>query len=108
MFNKGQLNKMKAQAVKMQAELESAHAELADLTVEADAGSGLVTAIVNGKHELLELKLKPELLSEEVDMAEDLILSAVNKAMRKADDESKQRLNSIAGPMMGGSKIPGM
>ena len=68
----------------------------------------MVTAIVNGKHELLELKLKPELLSEEVDMAEDLILSAVNKAMRKADDESKQRLNSIAGPMMGGSKIPGM
>ena len=63
---------------------------------------------VNGKMELLNCKMKDEVLKEEKDLIEDLIISAVNNALSKAQAESRSRMNSATGGMLGGMKLPGM
>ncbi len=63
---------------------------------------------VNGKMELLDLNLQDDILEEDKDMIEDLIISAVNNAMTKAQEESQNRMNAVTGGMMGSMKIPGM
>ncbi len=68
----------------------------------------MVKATVNGKMELLDLNLQNDILEEDKDMIEDLIISAVNNAMTKAQEESQNRMNAVTGGMMGSMKIPGM
>jgi hypothetical protein len=58
--------------------------------------------------ELLDISLQADILEEEKDMIEDLIISAVNNALAKAQEESQNRMNSVTGGMMSGMKIPGM
>ena len=78
--------------------------QMDDLRVEATAGGGMVTVVVNGNKQIQSLKIDPEVVSkEDVDMLQDLILAAINDAQRKADEE----LNKSMGGMMGGMKIPG-
>ena len=79
--------------------------QMDDLRVEATAGGGMVTVVVNGNKQVQSLKIDPEVVSkEDVEMLQDLILAAINDAQRKADEE----LNKSMGGMMGGMKIPGM
>ena len=108
MFNKGNMSKMLKQAQQVQKQMENVQNELEDLKITGESGGGLVNATVNGKMEILNLNLKDEILKEEKDLIEDLIISAVNNALTKAQDESQTRMNSATGGMLSGIKLPGM
>ena len=100
--------KMLKQAQDVQKKIENVQSELDDLQINGESGGGLVKATVNGKMELLDISLQADILEEEKDMIEDLIISAVNNALAKAQEESQNRMNSVTGGMMSGMKIPGM
>ena len=108
MFNKGNMSKMLKQAQQMQKDIENVQNELDVLQINSESGGGLVQVTINGKMELLDLNLQDEILTEEKEVIEDLIISAVNNAISKAQDESQNRMNSVAGGMLGGLKMPGM
>lgn len=108
MINKGNMTNILKQAQEIQKRIESVQNELEDLIIDAEVGGGLVKVQVNGKQELLELKIRPEALEEDVEMLEDLIISAVNMGLRKSQEESQNRMTSVTGGMLGGLKIPGM
>ena len=108
MFNKGNMSKMLKQAQQVQKQMENVQNELEDLKITGESGGGLVNATVNGKMEILNLNLEDEILKEEKDLIEDLIISAVNNALTKAQDESQTRMNSATGGMLSGMKLPGM
>ena len=108
MFNKGNMSKMLKQAQQMQKDIENVQNELDGLQINSESGGGLVQVTINGKMELLDLNLQDEILKEEKEIIEDLIISAINNAISKAQDESQNRMNSVAGGMLGGLKTPGM
>jgi DNA-binding YbaB/EbfC family protein len=93
------------QAKKMQEKMASIQAELEGKTVEATAGGGMVTVVVNGKFELLSLKVDKEVVNpEDVDMLQDLIMAAVNEGIRKAQEMATAEMSKITG----GFNIPGL
>jgi DNA-binding YbaB/EbfC family protein len=93
---------MMKQAQEMQQRLQQ---QMTDIRVEATAGGGMVTAVVNGHKHLLKLTLDPEVVSkDDVGMLQDLILAAINDAHRKVDDELKRSM----GGMMSGLNLPGL
>ena len=93
------------QAKKMQEKIASIQAELESKTVEATAGGGMVTVVVNGKFEILSLKIDKEVVNpEDVDMLQDLITAAVNEGIRKAQEMATAEMTKITG----GFNIPGM
>jgi DNA-binding YbaB/EbfC family protein len=86
------------QAQKMQAKVSEMQAELADRKVEASAGGGMVTAIVNGRQELVGLKLEREVVDPaDTEMLEDLIIAAVNEAMARAGELAAEEMRKITG-----------
>jgi DNA-binding YbaB/EbfC family protein len=92
---------MMKQAQEMQQRLQQ---QMTELRVDATAGGGMVTAVVNGHKHLLSLTVDPEVVSkEDVGMLQDLIVAAVNDAHRKVDDELKRSM----GGMMSGLNLPG-
>lgn len=101
MITKGSFQNLLKQARQVQEKLEAAQAELEKLEIEGQAGGGMVTAKVNGKQELLAIKIDPEVLSEDVEMVEDLVVAAVNQAMKKAGEESQRRLSAVSGGLAG-------
>jgi DNA-binding YbaB/EbfC family protein len=89
------LRKMMKQAQQMQQKLQQ---EVEALEVEASVGGGLVTVKMSGRKELVAVSIDPEVLDpEDPRMVEDLVLSAVNEAARKVDDELQSRLGSLGG-----------
>jgi DNA-binding YbaB/EbfC family protein len=93
------------QAQKMKAEVERIQAEAAARTVEGSAGGGMVTAVANGKGELLSVKIDPEVAkSEDLEMLQDLVTAAANEALRKARELLNQELMRLAG----GMGLPGL
>jgi len=93
------------QAKKMQEKIASIQAELEGKTVEATAGGGMVTVVVNGKFEILSLKIDKEVVNPaDVDMLEDLIMAAVNEGIRKAQEMATAEMSKITG----GFNIPGL
>ena len=105
---KGNMSKLLKQAQEMQQQIEEVQGQLSDMIVEAESGGGMVSVKVNGKQEVLEVNIDPEAMAEDREMLEDLIISALNKALSKAQPDSQERMNSVAGGMMSGLKIPGM
>tara|TARA_Y100001970_G_scaffold124805_1_gene154484 strand:+ start:626 stop:949 length:324 start_codon:yes stop_codon:yes gene_type:complete len=105
---KGNMSKLLKQAKDMQEQIEQAQSQLAELVIEADSGGGMVSVKVNGKQEIMELNIDPDAMSEDKEMLEDLIISALNKALSKSKSDSQEKMNSIAGGMMGGMNIPGL
>ncbi len=103
-MSKGIAGMMK-QAQKMQEEMMKIQQEAAGKTVEATAGGGMVTAVVNGKQQLVSLKIEEDVVDpEDVEMLQDLIVAAVNEAMKK----SQELVSSEMGRLTGGMKIPGL
>ncbi len=89
---------MMKQAQKMQQEMLRMQEELENKTWSATAGGGMVTATVNGKHELLNLEIKEEAVDpDDVEMLQDMIMAAVNEAMRTADAEASQNMSRLTG-----------
>ena len=96
------INQVMKQAAQMQERLQK---QMADMRVEASAGGGMVTVVVDGSKQIQSLKIDPEVVSkEDVEMLQDLIVAAVNDAHRKADEQLSKQM----GGMMGGLKIPGL
>ena len=89
---------MMKQAQKMQQELLRMQEEQENKTYSATAGGGMVTASVNGKHELTDLQINPEAVDpDDVDMLQDMVIAAVNEAMRAADTDSAQNMSRLTG-----------
>ena len=96
------IQKMMEQAQQMQKNLQL---QLKQTKVEATAGGGMVTVIMNGVKEIQSLTIDPEVVSrDDVEVLQDLIVAAVSEAQRRADDLVSQRM----GGLMGGLKIPGL
>ena len=94
-----QANMMK-QAQKMQQEMLRMQEEMENKTWSATAGGGMVTATVNGKHEVVDLKINPEAVDpDDVEMLQDMIIAAVNEAMRTADAEAANNMSRLTGGM---------
>ena len=96
--------KMLKQARKLQTQMQEMQEELGRKEVEASSGGGMVTAKVNGKKELVALKIDPEVINEDPEMLEDLVVSAVNEAMKRVDELIKEEMGKVTG----GLPIPGM
>ncbi|MBT5077632.1 MAG: YbaB/EbfC family nucleoid-associated protein [Candidatus Marinimicrobia bacterium] len=108
MFPKGGMGKLMKQAQEMQEKMAKAQEELGGIEVEGQSGGGMITALVNGKKELLSLKIEDEILEEDKEMIEDLVVAAVNQALQNATKAADEKMNSATGGMMGNMKIPGM
>jgi hypothetical protein len=99
------MNQMMKQAKKMQEEMAKTQAELQERIIEGSAGGGAVTAKVNGKQRILEIKIKPEVVDpEDVEMLEDLIMAAINDAIKQSQDMVSTEMAKITG----GLNIPGL
>ena len=97
------LNKMLKQVQEMQAEMMKAQEALKDEIVEASAGGGMVTVKMTGALELLEIKIDPEGVdADDVEMLQDMVLAAVNEAIRSAQDLAGKRLGGLTGGLAGG------
>ena len=89
---------MMKQAQKMQQEMLRMQEEMENKTYSATTGGGMVTATVNGKHEVVDLKINPEAVDpDDVEMLQDMVIAAVNEAMRAADTDSAQHMSRLTG-----------
>ena len=101
------MNKMLQQVAQMQEQMAKAQEELAHEVVEASAGGGMVTVKANGALEVTEIKISPEAIDpDDPDMLADMVLAAVNEALRSAQSLMESRLGGIGG--LGGLGLPGM
>ena len=92
------IQNMMKQAQQMQERLQK---QMAELRIEATAGGGMVTVVVNGGKQLQSIKIDPEVvIKEDVEMLQDLILAAINDAQRKADEAMAQTMGSMMPPGM--------
>ncbi|MCC6222706.1 MAG: YbaB/EbfC family nucleoid-associated protein [Thermoleophilia bacterium] len=102
------MNKMLKQVQDMQAQMAKAQEELAAETVEASAGGGMVQVKATGAGELVEVKIAPEAIDpDDPELLEDLVLAAVNEALRHAQELMQSRLGGAVGGL-GGLGLPGM
>jgi DNA-binding YbaB/EbfC family protein len=95
------------QAQELQEKLAGVQQELAARTAEASAGGGMVTAVVNGKFELVRVRIEPSLLQNpDVEMVQDLVVAAVNEAVRAARRMIEEEMGKLTGGL--GIKLPGI
>jgi len=93
------------QAQKIQSEIARVQQELSRKTVEASAGGGMVTVLANGKQEIISVKIEPEVVtSGDIEMIQDLVLAAVNEALKKSQEMVAEEMGKITG----GLNIPGL
>jgi DNA-binding YbaB/EbfC family protein len=99
------MGKLLKQAQMMQERLAEMQARLAEKTVEATSGGGMVTAVMNGKHEVVSLKIDPEVVNpSDIEMLEDLIVAALSEARTRVDDMIRNEMSELTG----GLPIPGL
>lgn len=97
------MKKMMKQAQKMQRDAAAAQAEIAEMEFSATTGGGMVEATIMGDMSLKAIKISPEAVDpDDVEMLEDMIVAAVNEALREASDTSNERMSSL----MGGMNLP--
>lgn len=100
-------SKMMKQAQKMQEKMMQIQEELATKTVEATSGGGMVTAVVNGRHELVALTIERDVVDPgDIEMLQDLIVAAVNEGVRKAQEMAQQEMGRVTGGL--NLNIPGL
>jgi len=96
----GNMNNLMKQAQKLQQEMEKMQKDLEVAEFEATVGGGAVLVKVNGKKELTHIEIKPEVVDpDDVEMLQDLVLSAVNQAIKKADEETSSKMGKLTGGM---------
>ncbi|NLT21268.1 MAG: YbaB/EbfC family nucleoid-associated protein [Syntrophomonadaceae bacterium] len=101
----GSMKNMLKEAKKVQEQIVQKQAELEEKEVEAASGGGAVTVRVNGRQEVLSVKIKPEVVDpDDIEMLEDLVLTAVNEAVRKSQEMVSEEMAKITG----GFNIPGL
>ena len=103
------MNQLFQQVGQMQEQMQKAQAELANETVEATAGGGMVTVVANGSGEIKQIKIDPKAIDpNDPEMLEDMILAAVNEANRSAQSLMESKLGGLAGGALGGLGLPGL
>lgn len=101
----GNINNLLKQAQSFQKRLEEKQDELEVKTVEASSGGGAVTAVANGKKQIIDIKIKPDVVDpDDIEMLEDLILAAINEALKKAEEMIAIEM----GKLTQGVNIPGL
>ena len=101
------MGNLQKQVQKMQEDMVRLQDELAAERLETTAGGGMVKVITTGAGEILEIKISPEAVDpNDVEMLEDLVVTAVRDGIRKAQDNQTQKMGAIAGPFAG--KMPGL
>lgn len=99
------MKQMMRQAQKMQKELNRAQEEIATMSFEATAGGGMVTAVASGDMAITSLTIDPDAVDpEDVEMLQDMVVAAVNEALRGVSELSNQRMSAVTG----GMNIPGL
>lgn len=89
------LGNLMKEAQKMQQRMQEAQKQLSELVVTGEAGGGMVTVKMNGRHDVVEVKIKPTLLDDDVEMLEDLVAAALNDAVRKIEKVSKEKITQL-------------
>ncbi|PLR80195.1 YbaB/EbfC family nucleoid-associated protein [Bacillus canaveralius] len=101
----GNMQNMMKQMQKMQKKMQEAQEELGEKKIEGTAGGGMVTVIVTGHKQIVEVNIKPEVVDpDDIDMLQDLVLAATNDALKKADELT----NNTMGQFTKGMNLPGM
>jgi len=104
-MSKGGIGNIMKQAQQMQRRMTELQEELENKQVEASAGGGMVTAVVSGKQQLLELRIDPTVVDpDDVEMLQDLVTAAVNEAIKQSQQMAQQEMGKITG----GMNIPGL
>ncbi len=108
MMNPKKMGKMMKQAQQMKIKMNEVQQKLSELGITGMAGDGLVKVVMNGKQKLVDIKIDPSLLNEDVDMLEDLILTAINQAVVKSQELAEKHMQEVTGNLLGNIKLPGM
>jgi len=101
----GNMNNLIKQAQKFQKDMEEMQKNLETKSYEASVGGGAVTVKINGKKEILDITIKPEVVDpDDIEMLQDLVLSAVNQAIKSVEEIQANQMNKLTG----GMNIPGL
>ncbi|MCA1032980.1 YbaB/EbfC family nucleoid-associated protein [Bacillus timonensis] len=101
----GNMQKMMKQMQKMQKDMQKAQEDLSTKTIEGTAGGGMVTVVVNGNKEVVDVAIKPEVVDpDDIEMLQDLVLAATNDALKKMEELT----NETMGQFTKGMNLPGM
>ena len=105
---KGGIGNLMKQAQKLQADMQKAQEEMANLEVEGQAGGGMVKVVMTGRHELRRVEIDPTLMGDDKEMLEDLVAAAVNDAVQRLETQVKDRMSGLTAGMglPGGMKLP--
>ncbi len=105
---KGGLGGLMKQAQKMQENMQKAQEELANMEVTGQAGGGMVSVVMTGRHDVRRVSIDPSLMSEDKEMLEDLLAAAVNDAVRQIEKTTQERMSSMTAGMglPPGMKLP--
>ncbi|BBL71753.1 YbaB/EbfC family nucleoid-associated protein [Methylogaea oryzae] len=105
---KNAIGQLMQQAQRMQENAQKAQEELAALEVNGEAGGGMVKVVMNGRKEMLKIAIDPSLLGDDRDMLEDLVVAAVNDAVRRADKLKDEKMAGLTSgiPLPPGFKLP--
>ncbi|MBC2582373.1 YbaB/EbfC family nucleoid-associated protein [Clostridium sp. DJ247] len=104
-FGGGNINNLMKQAQKLQKQMEDMQGDLENKEFEATVGGGAVVAVANGKRQIVNIKIKPEVVDpDDVEMLQDLILTACNEALKKAEQETTEEMKKLTG----GLNLPGV
>jgi nucleoid-associated protein EbfC len=100
-----QLGQLLSQAKKIQEKMQKMQEEMAERTVEAQSGGGMVSVIVNGKQELVSIRISQEIWEEkDKELLEDLVVAAINEGLNKSKDMVQEEMSKITG--LGGMQLP--
>ena len=103
------MSKLFQQMTDMQEQMQKAQDELANETVEATAGGGMITVVANGAGEIKSIKIDPKAIDpSDPELLEDMVLAAVNEAVRSAHSLMESKLGGLAGGALGGLGLPGL
>ncbi len=105
---KGNIGNLMKQAQKMQADMQKAQEELANMEVEGQSGGGMVKVLMNGRHEVRRVSVDDSLMKDDKDMLEDLLAAAVNDAVRRIEQTSSEKMSGLTAGLNlpGGLKLP--
>lgn len=104
-----QIQNLLKQAQKLQSQVTRIQEELADRRIEASAGGGMVTAVANGRQEIVEIRIDPQVVDPaDVEMLEDLVVAAVSEALERAGEVASEEMRKVTGGVAGGLPLQGL
>ena len=94
------------QAQQMQASLQEAQAQMAQMEVQGESGAGMVKVVMNGRYEVKSVDLDPALFAEDKEVLEDLLAAACNDTVRKVEQAQSEKMKDVGGGLLGGLNLP--